>query len=88
MKLFFLEEQIERKDFECACKIQNAWKKYKMAKKALEQRAMVADVLRGKKERQRSSVNRQFVGDYMAYEVNYQMQQLIKQYSSKISFFK
>lgn len=82
LQLFHLEELVERKDYDCACKIQKAWKKWQLAKHALEQRARVADVFRGNKERQRQSINRQFVGDYMNYDCNYALQQLIQQHSS------
>ena len=82
-QLFFLEEQVERKDFECACKIQSAWKKFQLAKKALEQRALVANIFRGKKERQRQSLNRPFVGDYINYDINFSLQEIIQKSSSK-----
>ena len=81
--LFFLEEMIERKDFECASKIQKAWKKWKLAKTALEQRAKAANILRGHKERQRESVTRQFVGDYMHYDDNYSLQEVIQKYGKQ-----
>jgi len=81
--LFFLEEQIERKDYECAVKIQNAWKRWKLAKKALEQRALVADLLRGNKERCRDSINRQFIGDYIHYDLNFSLQDVMKHYLSQ-----
>jgi myosin-1 len=84
--LFHLEELVERKDYDCARKIQLAWKKWQLAKHALEQRARVADVLRGNKERQRMSINRQFVGDYSNYDLNYSLQQLIQQHSSMLSY--
>jgi len=76
--LFFLEEQVERKDFECATRIQKAWRQYKLAKHALEQRAFIANIFRGNKERQRQSLSRQFVGDYVHYELNYALQDVIR----------
>jgi len=75
--LFFLEEQIERRDFECACKIQKAWKKWKMAKKALEQKMLIYQLFRGKKERQRQSVQRPYAGDYVNYDYNFPLQDII-----------
>eukprot|EP01114_Cavostelium_apophysatum_P015538 TRINITY_DN424_c0_g1_i2.p1 TRINITY_DN424_c0_g1~~TRINITY_DN424_c0_g1_i2.p1 ORF type:complete len:1158 (+),score=312.59 TRINITY_DN424_c0_g1_i2:262-3735(+) len=81
--LFFLEEQVERKDFDCASKIQKAWKKWKLAKRALEQRAYIANIFRGQKERQRYSVNRNYIGDYMNYDCNYALQDLIRQHSGQ-----
>lgn len=83
--LFFLEEQVERKDYECAIRIQKAWRQFKLAKRALEQRAFIANIFRGNKERQRNSVNRQFLGDYISYELNFEMQNLIRQHSSQES---
>jgi myosin-1 len=74
---------IERKDFECASKIQKAWKKWKLAKTALEQRAKAANLLRGHKERQRDSLTRQFVGDYMNYDDNYSLQEVIQKYGKQ-----
>jgi len=83
--LFHLEEQVERKDYECAANIQKAWKKWQLAKHALEQKKLIADLLRGKKERRRESISRQFSADYMAYEFNFQLQELIKQHSKQES---
>jgi len=76
--LFFLEEGIERKDFECACKIQKAWKKWKMAKKALEQKMLIYNLFRGKKERQRLSVQRAYAGDYVNYDYNFPLQDIVQ----------
>jgi myosin-1 len=75
--LFHLEELLERKDFECANKIKKAWKKYRAIKRALEQRAAIANIFKGKKERQRNSINRDFVGDYIKYEENVKLQEVI-----------
>jgi hypothetical protein len=60
-----------------ATTIQKAWRKWKMRKHALEQKAAAADLLRGKKERQRDSVSRQFTADYNRYEDNYPLQEAI-----------
>jgi len=81
--LFYLEEMVERKDFEMASKIQKSWKKWKLAKTALEQRARAANLLRGNKERQRDSMNRQFVGDYMRYDDNYSLQEAVRNNGGK-----
>jgi len=48
-----------------------------MRKHALEQKAAAADLFRGKKERQRNSVSRQFTADYSRYEDNYPLQEAI-----------
>lgn len=77
--LFHLEELLERHDYDCTVKIQRAWKKWKARKHALEQRAAAADKLRGKKERQQSSMSRQYDADYIRYEDNYPLQNVIEQ---------
>mmetsp|Transcript_21147 Transcript_21147/g.82083 ORF Transcript_21147/g.82083 Transcript_21147/m.82083 type:complete len:1100 (-) Transcript_21147:145-3444(-) len=77
--LFHLEELLERHDYDCTVKIQRAWKKWKARKHALEQRAAAADKLRGKKERQQSSMSRQYDADYIRYEDNYPLQNVITQ---------
>lgn len=56
--LFFMEEQIEKFAFTCTTTIQNAWRNFKLRKKALEEAAQAADLLRGRKQRNRDSVNR------------------------------
>lgn len=56
--LFFMEEQIEKFAFTCTTTIQNAWRNFKLRKKALEEAANAADLLRGRKQRNRDSVNR------------------------------
>ena len=75
--LFHLEELVERHDFECAKKVQKAWAFWKMAKKSLEQRSKVAKLFLGKKERQRDSVNRQFLKDYILYDQNFGLQDIV-----------
>eukprot|EP00013_Stygamoeba_regulata_P028858 CAMPEP_0177646796 /NCGR_PEP_ID=MMETSP0447-20121125/9957_1 /TAXON_ID=0 /ORGANISM="Stygamoeba regulata, Strain BSH-02190019" /LENGTH=1048 /DNA_ID=CAMNT_0019149337 /DNA_START=284 /DNA_END=3426 /DNA_ORIENTATION=- len=75
--LFHMEEQLERFDYECTLRIQNAWKSWKMRKHALEQKALVSDCMRGKKERQRDSVGRAFSSDYINYHDNYGLQEVI-----------
>merc|ERR1711974_180929 len=71
------EESLERKDFDCTIKIQRAWKKWKFRKLSIEQRKIGADILRGKKERKRDSVQRKFEADYMGYEENFPLQEAI-----------
>jgi len=77
--LFHLEELLERHDYECILKIQRAWKKWKAKKHALELRARAADKLRGQKERQQASLTRQFNGDYIRYEDNFPLQEVVNQ---------
>eukprot|EP01102_Stenamoeba_stenopodia_P010425 TRINITY_DN313_c0_g1_i3.p1 TRINITY_DN313_c0_g1~~TRINITY_DN313_c0_g1_i3.p1 ORF type:complete len:1065 (+),score=294.08 TRINITY_DN313_c0_g1_i3:655-3849(+) len=75
--LFFLEELLERRDYDCTVRIQRAWGNWKMQKIALQQRAAAADLMRGKKERQRDSVSRKFTGDYSNYKDNYAIQEAV-----------
>jgi len=77
--LFHLEELLERHDYECVLKIQRSWKKWKAKKHALEQRARAADKLRGNKERQQASLTRNFDGDYIRYEDNFPLQEVVNQ---------
>ena len=77
--LFHLEELLERHDFDCVVRIQRAWKKWKARKHALEQRQIAADKLRGNKERQQSSLSRQYDADYIRYEDNYPLQSVVNQ---------
>lgn len=74
-----MEEQIEKCAFNCTVMIQNAWRNFKLRKKALEEAAHAADLLRGRKQRMRDSVNRKFLADYMKYAENYGLQEAIKQ---------
>lgn len=73
--LFFLEECLERFDYERAAMIQKAWRNWKGKKKALEARAKAASLLRGKKERRRDTINKKFEGDYINYDKNFSVQQ-------------
>jgi hypothetical protein len=77
-----LEEALERYDYEKAALIQKAWRRWKGKKKALEQRAIAANLFKGKKERRRESVNKKFDGDYIRYDNNFGVQQAIVRYSS------
>ncbi|KAI8809341.1 myosin IF [Cladochytrium replicatum] len=65
--LFLLEEQRERKYHTFAVKIQRAWRRYKSRKYFLEMRKKAADIMYGKKERKRFSINREFLGDYLGF---------------------
>jgi myosin-1 len=76
--LFHLEECLDRKDYDCTLRIQKAWRHWKSRKHQLEQRKMAADILKGKKERQRNSVNRKYEFDYVNYDSNYPLQDCIR----------
>ena len=75
--LFYLEEGLERRDFECSVKLQRAWRKWKLLKHSLEQRMAVANIYKGRKERQRDSIHRSFTADYINYDHNGPMQQVV-----------
>jgi len=85
--VFHLEELIERKDFDEICKIQRAWRMWRMRRKALEQKAEAASLFRGNKERRRDSMDRKWVGDYIQYEDNYQMQDAMQPYMEEMCCF-
>ncbi|KAJ3092694.1 Unconventional myosin-Ie [Quaeritorhiza haematococci] len=63
--LFLLEEQRDRKYHGYAKIIQRAYRRWKSRKYFLEMRKKAADVVYGKKERKRFSLNREFLGDYL-----------------------
>ncbi|KAI9202468.1 P-loop containing nucleoside triphosphate hydrolase protein [Polychytrium aggregatum] len=68
--LFLLEEQRDRKYHSYAIVIQRAYRRWKSRKYFLEMRKKAAEVVYGKKERKRFSVNREFLGDYLGYLSN------------------
>ncbi|RKO84221.1 P-loop containing nucleoside triphosphate hydrolase protein, partial [Blyttiomyces helicus] len=63
--LFLLEEQRDRKYHGHAKVIQRAYRRWKARKYFLELRQKAADVVAGKKERKRLTLNREFLGDYL-----------------------
>lgn len=63
--LFLLEEQRDRKYHGYAKVIQRAYRRWKSRKYFLEMRKKAADVVYGKKERRRFTLNREFLGDYI-----------------------
>jgi len=78
---------IERKDFDEICKIQRAWRMWRMRRKALEQKAEAASLFRNNKERRKDSMDRKWVGDYIQYEDNYQMQDAMQPYMEEMCCF-
>ena len=82
--VFHLEELVERKDFDEICKIQRAWRMWRMRRKALEQKAEAAKLLRGKKERRNDSMDRKWVGDYINYEDNFPLQDVMDPYKEEL----
>ncbi|KAK1124066.1 hypothetical protein K0M31_007090 [Melipona bicolor] len=63
--LFTLEEARDRKYNMYARVIQKAFKKYFARKRQEQEKQEAADLLFGRKERRRASLNRQFIGDYI-----------------------
>ncbi|KAK2172541.1 hypothetical protein NP493_950g01025 [Ridgeia piscesae] len=63
--LFLLEESRERKFDAYARVIQKAFRKFNAVKHYMRLRQEALDLLYGKKERRRYSINRSFVGDYI-----------------------
>lgn len=68
--LFLLEEQKDRKYHSYAQFIQRCYRKYKSRKFYFTMRKKALDIVFGKKERKRFSINREFVGDYINYMDN------------------
>lgn len=63
--LFLLEEIRERKYNVYARVIQKAYKKYAAGRKTNTQAIEAAQMLAGRKQRNRNSISRQFIGDYL-----------------------
>jgi myosin-1 len=63
--LFLLEESRDRKYYNYAKTIQRAYRKWKSQKHYIEMRNISADLLHNKKQRNRFSINRSFLGDYL-----------------------
>ncbi|KHJ96577.1 myosin head [Oesophagostomum dentatum] len=75
--LFLLEEARERKYDGFARKIQKAWRQFNARKHHAQQKERASDLLYGKKERRRFSLNRNFVGDYIGLEHHPVLQSLV-----------
>ncbi|CAI2320056.1 unnamed protein product [Caenorhabditis sp. 36 PRJEB53466] len=75
--LFLLEETRERKFDSFARVIQKAWRQFSARKQHIKQKEQAADLMYGKKERRRYSLNRNFVGDYIGLEHHPALQSLV-----------
>ncbi|XP_012234244.1 unconventional myosin-Ie-like [Linepithema humile] len=75
--LFMLEEARDRKYNMYARIIQKAFKKYFAWKRQNQQKQEAANLLFGRKERRRASLNRNFVGDYIGLEGKPQITSLV-----------
>lgn len=82
--LFLLEEQRERKYHSFAVRIQRAWRTYKSRKYFLDMKKIGADLLYGRKERKRLTINRDFRGDYLNLRDNPVLKALISNTMSNI----
>lgn len=85
--LFHLEESLEKKDYEAIVRIQKAFRGWKAKRHALEQRAAASDLLKGKKERKRGSVEYKFTADYINWENNAGITQVMAEFSMCIFFY-
>ncbi|OAD59538.1 Unconventional myosin-Ie [Eufriesea mexicana] len=75
--LFMLEEARDQKYNMYARVIQKAFKKYFARKRQEQEKQEAADLLFGRKERRRASLNRNFMGDYIGLEGKRQILNLI-----------
>ncbi|CAG5115369.1 unnamed protein product, partial [Candidula unifasciata] len=74
--LFLLEEMRERKFDGYARVIQKVWRKHYAQKLYFKLREEACDILHGKKERRKNSLNRNFVGDYLGLDDNPELRAL------------
>ncbi|CAJ0574360.1 unnamed protein product, partial [Mesorhabditis spiculigera] len=75
-ELFLLEEVRERKYDGFARKIQKAWRRHHAQRHHAKMKEEASDLMYGKKERRRFSLNRNFVGDYIGLEYHPALQVL------------
>uniref|UniRef100_A0A0K0F7H5 Myosin-IB (inferred by orthology to a D. melanogaster protein) n=1 Tax=Strongyloides venezuelensis TaxID=75913 RepID=A0A0K0F7H5_STRVS len=75
--LFLLEEMRERKYDKYARIIQKALKKFTAAKRYLKMKEEACNIMYGKKERRRFSINRNFIGDYVGLEYKPELQTFV-----------
>ena len=75
--LFLLEELRERKYNSYARVIQRAYRHWASIKYFIELKKKACDIVMGKKERKRFSLNRNFVGDYIGYLDNPSLRTLV-----------
>lgn len=75
--IFALEELRERKTFTYANRIQRFFLKYASEYYIFLLRKSANDAVRGKKDRRRLSLERQYVGDYIQYRENFQLKGIV-----------
>src|SRR4051812_41428609 len=61
---------LERRTNDAVITIQKAYRHYKQKRYYLETRADIFDVVNGRKERRRGSLNREYKGDYLGFLYN------------------
>ncbi|KYQ89843.1 myosin IB [Tieghemostelium lacteum] len=81
--VFELEEALDKKDYDCIVRIQKAFRNWKAKKHSLEQRAQIAHLFKGKKERQRNSIDRKFTSDYMDFDNQFGVHEAMEQAQKK-----
>jgi myosin-1 len=78
--LNLMEEMKDRIYENATIVIQKKYKNYKLKQYFLDLRTNATDLLQGKKERRRLSINRVFLGEYLNYSSNGQLQQVMKEH--------
>ena len=68
--LFQLEDLLDRKLNTAASRVQRIWKRYAKSRMFLRIKASCYDVVKGKKERRRNSIDREYLGDYLDFAFN------------------
>eukprot|EP00824_Muranothrix_gubernata_P000410 TRINITY_DN10471_c1_g1_i1.p1 TRINITY_DN10471_c1_g1~~TRINITY_DN10471_c1_g1_i1.p1 ORF type:complete len:916 (+),score=261.63 TRINITY_DN10471_c1_g1_i1:394-2748(+) len=81
--LFQLEEMRDRFFHDHACTIQRAYRRYQSRRKQLELRQRALNVLQGRKERRRASINREYYGDYFNFNFNGEMKKVLRHFGDK-----
>lgn len=76
--LFGLEEAKERKYHDSASLVARTWRRYKLRRYYLDLRSSATNLLQNSKERRRLSINRVYLGDYINYGQNAQVQEIMK----------
>lgn len=76
--LFTMEELRERKMEEYINKIKRAWKWAKLREKFRELQKQTTDILYGKKERKRFSLNKEYFGDYAGVTDNMEIMKMFR----------
>jgi myosin-1 len=68
--LFTIEDLLDRKLNGAAGQIQKMWARYRKARFFLKVKSNCHEVVKGRKERRRNSINREYTGDYLDFTYN------------------